>query len=96
MRKGTGHTAVLATKTSSVTVQIWQVGAKQNYCNFVYFNRVVNTKNWHNPNWAKYVKRLLENECILTDNNFLRIPSLISKDKPENIICTMGGVRRDF
>ena len=27
---------------------------------------------------------------------FLRIPSLISKDQKENIICTMDDVRGDF
>ena len=36
-----GHTAVSAT---SATLKIWQHGAKENYCNFASFNRVVDTK----------------------------------------------------
>ena len=35
-----GHTAVSATEASSVTLQIWQHGAKGNYCNFASFSRV--------------------------------------------------------
>ena len=38
------HTAVSATQASSVTLQIWQHGAKENYCNFASFNTVVDTK----------------------------------------------------
>ena len=36
-----GHTAVSTIKVSSVTLKIWQHGAKDNYCNFATFNRVV-------------------------------------------------------
>ena len=39
-----GHTAVSATQASSVTLQIWQNGAKEEYCNFATFNRIVDTK----------------------------------------------------
>ena len=44
MRKGMGHTVVSATQASSVTLQILQHGAKENYCNFASFNRVVDKK----------------------------------------------------
>ena len=44
MRKGVGHTMVSATKASIVTLYIWQHGAKENYCNFTTFNRVVDKK----------------------------------------------------
>ena len=44
MRKGMGHTAVLATEVSSVTLQIWQCGAKENQCNFAPFSKIVDTK----------------------------------------------------
>ena len=44
MRKGMGHTAVSATLASLVTLQIWQHGAKENYCNFANFNRIFDTK----------------------------------------------------
>ena len=44
MRKGIGHTAVSATQASSVTLYIWQHGAKENYSKFETFNMVVNTK----------------------------------------------------
>ena len=46
-KKGMCDTAVSATQASSVT--IWQHGAKQNNCNFVTFNRVVDTKNYYYP-----------------------------------------------
>ena len=39
-----GPTAVSATEASSVTLKIWHHGAKENYCNFETFNRVVDTK----------------------------------------------------
>ena len=39
-----GHTAVSATQSSSVTVQIWHHGAKENYCDFATFNRIVDTQ----------------------------------------------------
>ena len=39
-----GHTAVSATQASSVTLQIWQHGAKKNNCNLTSFNRVVDKK----------------------------------------------------
>ena len=38
-----GHTAVSATLASSVTLQILQHDAKENYCNFATVNRVVLT-----------------------------------------------------
>ena len=34
----------MATQASSVTLWIWQHGAKGNYCKFATFKRVVNTK----------------------------------------------------
>ena len=37
------HTAVSATEASSVTLLIWQHGAKDNYCNFAIVDRVVET-----------------------------------------------------
>ena len=39
-----GHTAVLATLASSVTLLIWQHGAKKNYCNIAIFNRIDDRK----------------------------------------------------
>ena len=42
MRKGMGHTAVLATEVSSVTLQNWQCGAKENQC--APFSKIVDTK----------------------------------------------------
>ena len=39
-----GHTAVSATQAFSVTLRIWQNGAKENYCNFASFKRVVDKK----------------------------------------------------
>ena len=44
MRKGMGHTAVSANQASSVTHDIWQHGAKENYSKFETFNIVINTK----------------------------------------------------
>ena len=44
MRKGMGQTAVSATKPSSVPLYSWQYGAKENYCNFATFNRIVDSK----------------------------------------------------
>ena len=41
MRKGMGHTALSASKASSVT---WQHGANENYSNFATVNRIVDTK----------------------------------------------------
>ena len=52
-----GHTAVSATQASSVTLYIWQHGAKENYSTFETFNMVVDTKTG-----AKYIKCWLENE----------------------------------
>ena len=90
-----GHIAVSATWAFSGTLQIWQHGAIENYCDFVSFNRVVDTKT--NPNGAKYIKRWLENESKpIIILKFLKIPSLISTDQKENIICTMDDVRGDF
>ena len=48
-----GHTAVSATYASSVTLKIWQHGAKENDSNFATFNKVVNTKT--NRNGVKYI-----------------------------------------
>ena len=46
---------------------------------------------------STYIKRWSENESKPIMNfRFLRIPSLISKDQKENIICTMDDVRGDF
>ena len=39
-----GHYAVSATKASSLTLLIWQYGARENCFNFPSFNRVVDTK----------------------------------------------------
>ena len=44
MRKEMGLTAVSTIKVSSVTLKIWQNGAKENYYNFATFNRIVDTK----------------------------------------------------
>ena len=44
MRKGMDHTAASATLAPSVTLQIWLNGAKEKYCNFATFNRIVDTK----------------------------------------------------
>ena len=44
MRKGMDHTAVSATQALSVTLNIWQHGAKENYSTFKTLNMVVNTK----------------------------------------------------
>ena len=44
MRKVMGHTPVSAIKASSVTLQIWQHGAKENNSIFTTFNRVVDKK----------------------------------------------------
>ena len=44
MRKRMGHTAVSATQASSGTLHPWQNGAKEKYCNFATFNRIVDTK----------------------------------------------------
>ena len=39
-----GHTAVSTIKVSSVTLKIWQHGAKEKYWNFATCNRVVDKK----------------------------------------------------
>ena len=39
-----GHTAVSTIEVSSVTLNIWQQGAKENYLKFATVNRVVYTK----------------------------------------------------
>ena len=44
MRTRMGHTAVSTNKVSSVTLKIWQHGAKENYRNFSTLNRVVDEK----------------------------------------------------
>ena len=44
MRKEVGYTAVSATKALLVTLLIWQHGAKENYCKFAIFKRIVDTK----------------------------------------------------
>ena len=41
MRKVMDHTAVSAIQASSVTLKIWQHGAKENYCSLTTFNRPV-------------------------------------------------------
>ena len=38
-----GHAAVSATEASSVTLQIWQHGAKTNYCSYAIFIKNVYT-----------------------------------------------------
>ena len=50
-----GHTAVSVTQASSVTLWFWQLGAKENYCNFAAFNMVVNTENSIIKNGTKIV-----------------------------------------
>ena len=57
-----GHTAVSATQASSITLQIWQHGAIENYCNFAFFNRLVDKKISIIQNGAKYITFWLENE----------------------------------
>ena len=48
------------------------------------------------PNGAKYIKYWLENiSKPIINFLILRIFSLISKDRKENIICTMDDVRGD-
>ena len=42
--KKMGHTAVSASQASSVTLQIWQHGAKENNCNFATFNGIVDIR----------------------------------------------------
>ena len=44
MRNGMGHTVVSATWASSVTLYIWQNGAKEKHCKFASFNGIVDTK----------------------------------------------------
>ena len=59
-----GHTTVLAAQASSVTLSIWQHGAKEKYNNFASFNSVVYTKTSKlqvGPNIYEY-KLWLENE----------------------------------
>ena len=57
-----GHTAVPATLASSVTLQIWQHGAKENYCKFASFNSVVDRKTSKIQMRPNILKRWLENE----------------------------------
>ena len=57
-----GHTAVSVTLVSSVTLYIWQHGAKENYCNFASFNRVDDTKTSKIQMGPNILKRWLENE----------------------------------
>ena len=57
MRIGMGHTAVSATQPSSVTLYIWQHGAKENYRKFG-----SQYKDLNYPNGAKFIKCWLENE----------------------------------
>ena len=42
MRRKMDHTTV--SETFSVTLYIWQDGAKEKYCNFATFNRIVDIK----------------------------------------------------
>ena len=44
MRKGMSHTTVSATQASSVTLKIWQHGAKENYSKFESFKMIDKTK----------------------------------------------------
>ena len=44
MSKGMCHIAVSATQAASVTLYIWQHGAKENHSKFETLNIVVNTK----------------------------------------------------
>ena len=46
-----GHTAVLAT---SVTIQNWQNGAKEKYCNFATLNMIVDTRTEDFANIKRY------------------------------------------
>ena len=58
-----GHTAVSATETPSVTLQIWQHEAKYINCYFATFNSVVDTKTIFiqmGPN--KWIQRLILSE----------------------------------
>ena len=74
-----------------------QHGNKENYCNLTSFNWAVNTKtsiiqtglNVLNIGLKMYLNRL-------KISDFFRIPSLISKERNENIICTIDDVRVDF
>ena len=68
-----GHTAVSATQASSMTLQIWQHGAKENNCNFAPFNRVVDTKTsiiQMGPNILNIVKNvnLNRNKFLISQN----------------------------
>ena len=65
MRKVMGHTAVPATEASSVTLWIWQHGAKENYSNFKSVNMIVDTKTrlvYCSPIGVKCIERWLENK----------------------------------
>ena len=64
---------------------------------FDFWYRYSPLKDRYNPNVTKYIKRWLENESNpIIIFLFLKIPSLISKDEKENIICTIDDVRVDF
>ena len=92
-----GHTAVSATKASSVTLQILQHGAKKKNCNFKALNRVVDKKTSiikTGPNVLNFGYKM--NRPPIVFFLFLSKPSLISKDQKENIICTIAVVRGDF
>ena len=51
---------------SSVTLQIWQHGAKENYSNFAASNRVVDTKTWIIQMGPNIINNGLENESKQT------------------------------
>ena len=61
-----GHTVVSVTQASSVTLQIWQHGAKESYCKFETSKMVVNTKTSiiqiGAKRWFAPIERWLENE----------------------------------
>ena len=58
-----GHTAVSATQASSVTLYIWQHGAKKNYSKIETSNNYGDQyKDLNYPNRAKYIKCWLENK----------------------------------
>ena len=58
MRKWMGHTAVSTTKVSSVTLLVWQNGAKEKYCNFSTFNMLGDTKTSIIQTKPNYIKTL--------------------------------------
>ena len=80
-----------------MTLEVWQHGAKANYCNFASFNRVIDTKTSKiqmGPTW--YVKTLVR-KWISTDNNFLISQNTLAdlKGPKGNIICTVWMMYRE-